>query len=306
MISIDVLIPVYRPGKEFYELLRRLDRQKLPVRKILVMNTESRYWNTEWEKEFPKLEVHHLAREDFDHGGTRRAGAALSDAQYLLCMTQDALPADCDLTGRLAAPLLQDASVAASYARQLPRKNSGYLEAITRSFNYPENPVVKWEKDIPVYGVKTFFCSNVCALYRKEVYDLLGGFLPRAIFNEDMIYAHSLIRGGYGIAYAADAKVYHSHSYTPIRLFQRNFDLGVSQAEHPEVFEGIPSEGEGIRLVSRTAQQLAALGQYKLLPVLLVQSGAKYLGYLAGRHYRWFPRSLISKMTMNSVYWIRK
>ena len=306
MISIDVLIPVYRPGKEFHELLIRLNRQKLPVRRILVMNTERCYWNFEWEKEFPTLEVHHLSREAFDHGGTRRAGAALSDAEYLLCMTQDALPADSYLTERLSAPLLQNLSVAAAYARQLPKKNSGYLESITRSFNYPEESLIKWKKDLPAYGVKTFFCSNVCALYRKEVYDLLGGFLPNAIFNEDMIYAHQMIFGGYGIAYATDAKVYHSHSYSAMQQFHRNFDLGVSQAEHPEVFEGIPSESEGIRLVKRTAQQLMQQGHPECLVELLVQSGAKYLGYLAGKHYRSLPKSLILKMTMNPVYWTRK
>ncbi len=34
--------------------------------------------------------------------------------------------------------------------------------------------------------------------------------------------------------------------------FHRNFDLGVSQAEHPEIFEGVPSEGEGSGLVKRS------------------------------------------------------
>ena len=57
----------------------------------------------------------------------------------------------------------------------------------------------------------------------------------------------------YAIAYVADAKVIHSHNYNCTQQFKRNFDLAVSQADHPEVFGGIRSESEGIRLVKQTA-----------------------------------------------------
>lgn len=40
-MKIDVIIPAYRPGAEFLELIDRLERQTLPVSKILVMNTRS-------------------------------------------------------------------------------------------------------------------------------------------------------------------------------------------------------------------------------------------------------------------------
>ncbi|MBQ7372573.1 MAG: glycosyltransferase family 2 protein [Blautia sp.] len=302
-ISVDVLIPVYHPGKEFHELLVRLNRQKMPVRKIWIMNTEKEFWNPDWEREFPELEVRHLTKKEFDHGGTRRSWAALSDADFLICMTQDALPADTLLVSGLLAPLLADPQIGSAYARQMAKKGSGLLEALTRSFNYPAESVVKWEKDLPVYGVKTFFCSNVCAVYRKSVYDELGGFPERAIFNEDMIFARRVIDHGYGICYAADARVYHSHRYSCRQQFQRNFDLGVSQAEHPEVFADVPSEGEGIALVKKTAVRLVEQRHPELLPQLFFQSASKYLGYLAGKHYRALPKSWIARFTMNPSYW---
>jgi rhamnosyltransferase len=71
-----------------------------------------------------------------------------------------------------------------------------------------------------------------------------------------MIYAAKVIENGYQIAYAADARVIHSHNYTGKQQFHRNFDLGVSQAEHPEVFEGISSESEGIHMVKTTIKEL--------------------------------------------------
>ena len=42
--TVDVVIPTYKPGKIFEELLRRLSRQTYPVTKIVIMNTEEQYW----------------------------------------------------------------------------------------------------------------------------------------------------------------------------------------------------------------------------------------------------------------------
>ncbi len=72
-----------------------------------------------------------------------------------------------------------------------------------------------------------------------------------------MIFAgKAVLQDDYAIAYVAEARVIHSHNYGCAAQFHRNFDLAVSQADHPEVFAGIHSEGEGIRLVRQTARYL--------------------------------------------------
>ena len=43
-LKTDVIIPAYRPGEEFEKLLERLSAQKYPINKILVMNTEKKFW----------------------------------------------------------------------------------------------------------------------------------------------------------------------------------------------------------------------------------------------------------------------
>jgi rhamnosyltransferase len=129
-------------------------------------------------------------------------------------MTQDALPADRHLIGNLVEKLFSEPDLAACYARQLPKGTCGFLERYTRSFNYPEKDSVKRRGDLPKYGIKTYFCSNVCAAYRRDLFEENGGFVQRTIFNEDMIYAGSMIQKGYGIAYSAQAKVIHSQLYS--------------------------------------------------------------------------------------------
>ena len=303
--TVDVIIPTYRPAKEFGELLHRLEKQEYRPNRILVMNTGKEYWNSEWEN-YPLLEVHHLNQKDFDHGGTRKRAAELSTADIMVFMTQDALPADRKMIGNLVRAVSRNSGTGAAYARQLAKADCRFLERYTRSFNYPEQSSVKSLPDVETYGIKTYFCSNVCAAYDREIYQKIGGFVNRAIFNEDMIYAGTIVQQGYSVAYAADAKVYHSHNYSGKQQFHRNFDLGVSQAEHPEIFEGVPSEGEGIRLVKKSLNYLLGTGHIWLIPQLIWQSGMKYAGYFLGKRYKKLPQKVILACTMSPYYWKKK
>lgn len=310
-MKVDVVIPVYHPGKLFLELLSRLRRQTCPVHRFIIMNTEKQLWE-DWAVTLPagalpeNFSVFHVTKEEFDHGGTRDFGIRQSEAEVCVCMTHDALPADTRLLERLTEALFSREDVAVSYARQLPRKECSVIERYTRSFNYPQESRIKTKEDLPRLGIKTYFCSNVCAAYRRDRYLELGGFIRHTIFNEDMIFAAKAVEQGYGIAYAADALVIHSHNYSPVEQFKRNFDLAVSQADHPEVFAGIRSEGEGIRLVKETAGYLLKNKRAYLLPRLVCDSGFKYMGYLAGKRYRHLPRLVIRRCTMNRNYWREK
>lgn len=306
--KVDVIIPVYRPGKRFGELLRRLSVQTQPVNRFIIMNTEKQYWDAwasgEGKDLLPKnLSVFHVTKEEFDHGATRNAGIEKSDGEICVCMTHDALPADKTLLEELAKALDKEPLAAVAYGRQLPEPDCKIIERYTRSFNYPEVSRVKTKKDLPELGIKTYFCSNVCAAYRREVYLKLGGFTRKTIFNEDMIYAARAMDAGFAVVYAAEARVIHSHNYSAMEQFRRNFDLAVSQADHPEVFSGIRSEGEGIRLVKQTASYLARTGRGYLIFPLIWQSGFKYMGYFLGKRYRKLPGGVVRLCTMNVNYW---
>lgn len=222
--------------------------------------------------------------------------------EFILFMTQDAVPAHETMIEELYAPF-SDKKVCAAYARQLPRAECSIIEKYTRSFNYGPESRIKTQEDLAQLGIKTFFCSNVCAMYRRSAYEELGGFERRTIFNEDMIFAAKLIQSGKAVAYCAKARVIHSHNYSSREQFHRNFDLGVSQAEHPEIFDAVKSESEGIRMVKQTAAYLIKLKKLYLLPKLCMQSAAKYAGYKLGKNYKKLPKRFIYRCTMNRAYW---
>lgn len=307
MDRVDIIIPVYKPGQKFLDLIEQLERQSVPVNRIIIMNTEQKYFDRlfygiSFDKIHHNITVKHLSKREFDHGKTRNLGVQCSDADYFIMMTDDAVPADEYLVEELLKQLHRD-GVAVAYARQLVEEDGDEVEKYTRSFNYPDESVLKTKEDLPQLGIKTFFCSNVCAAYNRQIFDTLGGFIRHTIFNEDMIYAAKAVEAGYGIAYTAEAKVYHSHHYGYKEQFHRNFDLGVSQADHPEVFAAYPSESEGVRLVSQTVRHLKKAGLKRKIPHVVVQSGFKYIGYLFGKHYGILPKKLVYAMSSNKEYW---
>ena len=305
--SVDVIIPVYNPDAEFRKVIELLKIQTYPINKIIIMNTEERYWNPMLERDNSVLEVHHVTKAEFDHGATRSEGASYSSADIIVFMTQDALPDNNYLIEELIKPFepgfKTDVPVAASYARQLPNEECGVIERYTRSFNYPEASVVKSAKDVEKLGIKTFFCSNVCAAYKKEYFDKLGGFIKKTIFNEDMIFAGHAVKAGYAIAYQADARVIHSHNYTCMQQFHRNFDLGVSQTDHPEIFGKIKSETEGKKMVRQTIDHFRHIGKAHLIPGYIVMCGFRWMGYKLGRNYKKLPMGVVKACSLNKEYW---
>lgn len=304
---IDVIVPVYRPDSKLDRLVDKLLQQTVKPEHIFFMQTLSGEKEDERVrnilKRLPNSEIIPVQKEDFDHGGTRNAGAALSNEKYMLFMTQDAVPADEFLIENLLRAFDEDEKIATVYGRQLPNKEAGIIECYTRQFNYPACDNVKSAKDLERLGIKTFFCSNVCAVYRKDVYDSLGGFVTKTIFNEDMIMASKVIDAGYKIAYASHAKVVHSHKYTYRQQLTRNFDMAVSQRQYREIFERVKSESEGVKLVKQTAKYLLKKGKWYLLPDLVFQSGFKFIGYKLGLKYEKLPLWLVRKCSMNKAYW---
>lgn len=286
----DVVILTYKPDKGLCDIIEMLEDQTVRPGRIILMNTEKKYLDELNAKDgrlslYDNIEIHHLSKDDFDHGGTRKAAAGYSDAAFLIYMTMDAHPADRHLIEELIKPFESDDSIAVTYARQLPGKDASPIEIYNRSFNYPDKALKKTKADEKKLGIKTYFCSDVCACYRKDIYEKLGGHIERTVFNEDMIYAHTAIEAGYSIFYAASARVYHSHNYTPYEQYRRNIDLGRSQAEHPEVFGAVSSVGEGKKLVRGCVSYLIKNGYWYLIPEFAAQCAGRYLGYRKGKKY---------------------
>lgn len=304
---VDVIVPVYCPDEKLVRLIEKLNLQTIEPGHIFFMQTLT--GDEKKDEDVRKiLERAHKGRiievsaGEFDHGGTRNKAASFSKADYLLFLTQDVVPEDDKLIANLLEQIEKD-GVSAAYGCQLAGDDVGPAEQFTRTFNYPSESFLKSEEDLERLGIKTYFCSNACAMYDRAVYEEMGGFVLHTIFNEDMIMAATMIHAGYKIAYASDAMVVHAHKYTYRQQFKRNFDLAVSQRQYSSIFERVKSESEGIKLVKATMTHLVKIGKWYLVPDLIMQSGFKYLGYRMGKKYDKLPQKAVRCFSMNKRYW---
>ncbi|MBQ4416935.1 MAG: glycosyltransferase [Butyrivibrio sp.] len=309
----DVIIPVYKPDEKLDALLAALLRQLHAPRAVILLITRDAGNDAEAEALAARLratdarvKTRILDKAEYDHAGTRNLGVSLMEdgADLFLMMTQDAVPADDHLTEKLAEAFTDD-QVAAAYARQLADRDAPIPEKCARRFNYPAESQRKTIDDIPRLGIKTYFCSNVCAMYKKDVFDKTGGFEAPAIFNEDMVYAARVLKEGYAIVYEAKAQVTHTHRYSLKTQYLRSFDNGASQAIHADVFSGIRTEDEGSRYVRETIRTLMRVRQGNRIPYFLLQCAYRYAGFRKGKRYQSLSLKQRKRCSLNADYWDR-
>lgn len=306
-MSVDVIIPTYRPQKDILKLISRLMAQTIVPNRIILMNTDEKLFdvfNQQYKlvEKYPTVEVYHVDKKEFDHGKTRHEGILKSNSDFCLMMTQDALPLNKYLIEKLIKAFNIE-NVVVAYGRQLAKKNSDQIEKFLRNYNYSTKSIVKSKEDLPQMGIKTYFSSNVCAMYKREYYHQIEGFSYPTIFNEDLFFGAKAIQAGYKISYVATAEVIHSHQYTCWQQFQRNFDNGVSQAQYKHLLKEISSESEGINFVKQGAKYLYNHNQIWLLPYFIIQTGFKFIGFKFGKYYHILPKKLILICTSNEQYW---
>jgi len=301
--TISVIIPTLNGGELFRDLLQKLSSQSVSIDELLVIDSSSDDTTCLVAEEFGAT-VLSIARDEFDHGGTRSKAARLAKGELLLFLTQDAVPADNNLIHNLTEPLLTDTSIAISYGRQLPNSNASLAATALRNFNYPDKSVVRQFSDKEKLGLKTAFVSNSCAAYRKSSLEAVGYFPDSLIFGEDTCTAGKILQKNQKIAYVAEAAVYHSHNYTLAQDFRRSFDIGVLHRTEqwlPETYGR--AEGEGIRYIKYELSLIMAQRKRYLLPMFFCRNITKFIGYTLGNKYDVLPRWLVPRLSMNRNWW---
>lgn len=305
MQKISVIIPTLNAEKYIDNLLKKLESQSLRADEIIIIDSESTDSTIQLCEKYDNVKVVEIKRNDFDHGGTRDYALRQSIGDFVLFLTQDAIPYDDYYIENLVAPFV-DANIVMTTGRQVARNDAGIIEILTREFNYPVDSHIRDHNDIKQMGIKTFFVSNVCSAYRKSAYYEMGGFKNPIIISEDMIIASDFIYTGNKIAYVAEAKVIHSHNYSLKQQFMRNFDTGVVMKIYEDKFLGISVQAEGVRMVKTILMELFKRGRYDQVVYYCIECAAKLFGNKLGGRYEKLTQNMIMKCTMNKMFWIKK
>lgn len=302
-VSAALIVPTLNPGERWKDWLAAYRMQTCQLQDgCLIIDSGSSDGAVEMALA-AGCEVVEVAKNDFNHGGTRQFGVELSEnPEFVVFCTQDAVFSHEDSIKNLLL-CFSDENVGAAYGRQLPHKDAGCIGAHARLFNYPPQSCLKGSENIPEMGIKTAFISNSFAAYRVSVLKSIGGFPTNTIMNEDTYVAAKMILAGWKIAYCAEASVFHSHDYSVREDLKRYFDIGVFHAREPWLRELFgDAEGEGMRFVLSEAKFLFKHAIW-LLPSAFVRTIAKYAGYKLGGIEGRLPQQLKRKLSMHSRYW---
>ena len=302
MTEISVIIPTLNCEQSIGALCRSVTAQTVPCELIIIDSSSDD--DTSGAARKNGASVIEIPREEFDHGGTRTRAARAAAGKFLVFLTQDVSFFDNEAIEILLHPFKTDPRMGITYGRQVPYPSASPYAAHLRYFNYPEKSRVKHMKDKKKHGLKTPFLSNAFSAFRKDVLREADWFREKLIMGEDTVAGAEILKRGYRIGYAAEAKVYHSHDYSMVEDFRRYFDIGVfHRNEHwiIEIFGSAASEGN--RFVRSEIKYLKDSGKLHLVPGTLVRSFLKYTGYHLGLQYRKLPNLMIQAFSMHRAWW---
>ncbi len=301
--NISIIIPTYNGADTLQEVLAMLVVQSCLVHEILIVDSSSSDESVEVAKKYG-AEITIIPLEEFDHGTTRSILSRKAKGEILVFLTQDAIPQNKYVIERLIEPLITDDLIACTYGRQMPSFNANHFAAHLRHFNYPGKSRVKALEDKEKFGLKTVFTSNSLAAYRKSLLEEVNFFKNGLIFGEDTCTVGKLLLCGYRVAYVSDAIVYHSHNYNYLQEFKRYFDIGVLHTQEKWLLDTFgKAEGQGMKFIYSEWSYLFKKKKPLLVPISILRTGLKYLGYKLGRNYRTIPRNLVPLCSMNRKWW---
>jgi rhamnosyltransferase len=170
-----------------------------------------------------------IPQAEFDHGGTRDRGIAMTTGDIVVLLVQDATPVGTDWLQRMVEPFA-DPDVAGVWCRQTPRPKCqpvldrrirgwpGWGEGITTK----RVPVGKRLADLPPFEqLFTGAFDNVASALRRSVWQRfpLG---PRR-FGEDIWFGKRVVDAGLALAHQGGASVIHSHDRSAFSEGKRTF-----------------------------------------------------------------------------------
>lgn len=279
--TVSVIIPTLNAGTMIDEQLTALERQYRKPDEIIVVDSSSQDATQSIVRNHPGVQLIVIDRKDFNHGGTRDMALRRSKGDFVLFLTQDAMPSGPDYVSHILAPF-NDERVALVYGRQLPRPDANPAERLIRTYSYQAESFTITRADIARLGIKAFRASDVCAAYRRTAYLEVGGFENPVLTNEDMFIAARLLHADWKVVYEANAQVIHSHNFTFQDQYRRNYIQGREIERHRDILGNTPLTGEGMAMMSYTMKGLLREGNFTGAARFFVDCVFRYTGNRKG------------------------
>jgi rhamnosyltransferase len=287
-IDTSIILLTLNAGEKFGELLEAIFNQNYKDFEVIIIDTSSTDNTLKYASNYP-VRIFNIKRDEFGHGKTRNMGANLAKGQYVVYLTQDAMPANNNWLANLLINLKKD-GVAGVFGRQIPHKSANPLDFFNYNEDYPAERKIISSLN---YMQNNVIFSDVNATVKKSVI-LENPYPEDVLVSEDLGWAIDIIKKNYKIAYEPTAAVIHSHSFNLKNIFKVTFDQGVSFSQ---IFQHGDSTylmaNSGNRLI-RKIKYLVKEHDYVWILVSIVTDAVKFLSVTLGKNYRRLPVFLLN------------
>ena len=217
-VEISVVVRSHNDAGLIRDTLSMLARQTVANRmEILLFDDNSTDGTPEAAASFPGITIVPWDGQTYNPPRVLNRAVDAAHGKYIVFNTSDAVPCSEDAVERIVAPL-RDPRVGAVYGNQLPREDA--LPLVRKDYERAFG-------DGTVAASWGFMFSLVFSAVRADVARQIR-FNPAFQYSEDIDWALRIRECGLRIAYAADAKVVHSHNYTPEILRKRFYNEGIA------------------------------------------------------------------------------
>ncbi len=230
---VSVVIPTFNGAHELPQLLELLHRQTgIQDLEIVVVDSGSTD-GTDTMAERGGCKVIRIPQSEFSHSHARMLGATAATGEYLLFMTQDALPDRNDWVLRMLQPCLISGAAAVS-CYESPKADADLLSHIT-VWNWKNvmsggcDRLTALPEDTSYDNLRRCaqLSDNACVV-KRSIFMELGGH--RGAYAEDLDLGIRLLRAGYKLGLLASVSVVHSHNRPALYNFKRAIVDGVNIA----------------------------------------------------------------------------
>jgi rhamnosyltransferase len=246
--------------------------------------------------------LYRIPPESFSHSRTRNFGVSLTSGDYVVYLSQDAVPVDSGWLESLLSPMVKDPLVGAVFGRQIPAADANPVNRFRINWIYGPESSVKQKVPAKESSRKSFNFSNVNSAIRKELL-LKFPFRWDLPFCEDIYLAEQLLNAGYKITYSSAAAVFHSHNHGILEIFRRYFDIAIAYRMIGVHENAKKIESEGKRYILEELKYLWKTRQSSWALYAVICDAFKYLGFKAGCFERFLPGCLTKRL---SSYWYRQ
>ena len=227
---ISIVIPTKNAGPDFEFTLEKICQQKgIKEIEIIIVDSGSTDETVKLAEKF-KSKIYCIRPEEFNHGGTRNYGAEKASGNYILFMTQDAIPIGEYLFYNMVKIVEKDSQIAAVTCRQVPRSDADLFAGFSlwyhyRMLDFTEDRISSLNQELndlsPLEKIKLAGLENVCCLIKKGIFNDLK--FKNIQYAEDLDMGLRILENGFKIAFLYSNGVIHSHNRTPLYFFKRSY-----------------------------------------------------------------------------------